>query len=80
MLLELECKIVVNFAATSKLRHYHENDNFVGSFGFRGEVLCSIADISLVEIVTRVQGRPNGYRKVMKARKTYCIMFQFHSV
>ncbi|KNA24368.1 hypothetical protein SOVF_016200 [Spinacia oleracea] len=59
--------------ATSKLRHFHEKDDFVGSFGFRGEVLCSIADISLVEVVTRVQGRPNGYRKVMKGRKCLCL-------
>ncbi|KMT08851.1 hypothetical protein BVRB_6g135740 [Beta vulgaris subsp. vulgaris] len=59
--------------ATSKLQHFHEKDSCVGNFGFRGEVLCSIADISLVEIVTRVQGRPNGYRKVMKGRKCLCL-------
>lgn len=58
--------------ATSKFLHY-EKDDFVERFGFRGEVLCSIADISLVEIVTRVQGRPNGYRKVMKGRKCLCL-------
>ncbi|XP_021752839.1 DNA mismatch repair protein MLH3-like isoform X2 [Chenopodium quinoa] len=58
---------------TSKLRHIHEKDNLEESFGFRGEVLCSIADISLVEVVTRVQGRPNGYRKVMKGRKCLCL-------
>lgn len=55
--------------ATSKLHHFHDKDDGVGSFGFRGEVLCSIADISLIEIVTEVHGRANGYRKVMKGRK-----------
>lgn len=36
------------------------------SFGFRGEALASISDISLLEITTKAVGRPNGYRKVMK--------------
>ncbi|KAH9619503.1 hypothetical protein KSS87_015649, partial [Heliosperma pusillum] len=53
--------------ATSKVHHLNKEDDSVGSFGFRGEVLCSIADISLIEILTKIQGRPNGYRKVMKA-------------
>ncbi|CAO2830709.1 unnamed protein product [Amaranthus hypochondriacus] len=59
--------------ATSKCPHLHEEKDNVKSFGFRGEVLCSIADISLVEIVTRIHGRPNGYRKVMKGRKCLCL-------
>lgn len=42
-------------------------DAATGSFGFRGEALGSISDVSLLEIVTKTQGRPNGYRKVMKA-------------
>ncbi|XP_074308711.1 DNA mismatch repair protein MLH3 isoform X2 [Silene latifolia] len=55
--------------ATSKVDHLNKEDDSVGSFGFRGEVLCSIADISLIEILTKIQGRPNGYRKVMKGRR-----------
>ena len=44
-----------------------EIDAATGSFGFRGEALGSISDVSLLEIVTKTHGRPNGYRKVMKA-------------
>ncbi|XP_034683209.1 DNA mismatch repair protein MLH3 isoform X6 [Vitis riparia] len=55
--------------ATSKLHHLTEMDAATGSFGFRGEALGSISDVSLLEIVTKTQGRPNGYRKVMKGCK-----------
>ncbi|KAL9241515.1 hypothetical protein vseg_015621 [Gypsophila vaccaria] len=55
--------------ATSKGHHLNKEDDSVGTFGFRGEVLCSIADISLIEIITKIQGSPNGYRKVMKGRR-----------
>ncbi|CAN1190241.1 DNA mismatch repair protein MLH3 [Linum perenne] len=43
------------------------------TFGFRGETLASISDVSLLEIVTRTSGRPNGYRKVIKGSK--CLYF-----
>jgi len=33
------------------------------NFSFRGEALVSISDISVLEIVTRAYGRPNGYQK-----------------
>ncbi|KAK9713418.1 hypothetical protein RND81_06G026000 [Saponaria officinalis] len=55
--------------ATSKGHQVNKEDDCVGTFGFRGEVLCSIADISLIDIATKIQGSPNGYRKVMKGRK-----------
>lgn len=37
-----------------------------GFYGFRGEVLASISDISVLEIVTKAYGKPHAYRKVMK--------------
>ncbi|VVB10172.1 unnamed protein product [Arabis nemorensis] len=56
--------------ATSK---FHDFTNVVESasegFGFRGEALASISDISLLEITTKAVGRPNGYQKVMKGSK-----------
>ncbi|MCD7448699.1 hypothetical protein HAX54_045638 [Datura stramonium] len=42
---------------------------FPASFGFKGESLSSISDFSLLEIVTKTHGRPNGYRKVLKDGK-----------
>lgn len=41
-------------------------DTVTRTFGFRGEALGSISDVSLLEIITKAHGRPNGYRKVMK--------------
>lgn len=41
-------------------------DSTTGSLGSRGEALGSISDVSLLEVVTKAPGRPNGYRKVMK--------------
>uniref|UniRef100_A0A5B7BWE8 Putative DNA mismatch repair protein MLH3 isoform X1 n=2 Tax=Davidia involucrata TaxID=16924 RepID=A0A5B7BWE8_DAVIN len=55
--------------ATSKLDQLADMDDATGSFGFRGETLGSISDVSLLEIVTKAHGRPNGYRKVMKGCK-----------
>ncbi|PQQ15315.1 DNA mismatch repair protein MLH3 isoform X1 [Prunus yedoensis var. nudiflora] len=55
--------------ATSKFDHSSETDSARGSFGFRGEALASISDVSLLEILTKASGRPNGYRKVMKGCK-----------
>ncbi|KAA8547596.1 hypothetical protein F0562_004025 [Nyssa sinensis] len=55
--------------ATSKLDQLSDMDAATGSFGFRGEALGSISDVSLLEIVTKAHGRPNGYRKVMKGCK-----------
>lgn len=54
------------WAATSKFDQLVDKDTNNGSFGSRGEALASISDVSLLEIVTKAFGRPNGYRKVMK--------------
>lgn len=55
--------------ATSKFDQLAESRAVAQSFGFRGEALSSIANISLLEILTKAHGRPNGYRKVMKGSK-----------
>ncbi|CAN7016041.1 unnamed protein product [Brassica rapa subsp. trilocularis] len=55
--------------ATSKFHDFTKVETASESFGFRGEALASISDISLLEITTKAVGRPNGYRKVMKGSK-----------
>ncbi|XP_073158982.1 DNA mismatch repair protein MLH3 isoform X2 [Henckelia pumila] len=55
--------------ATSKFDPLDVMDAGTESFDFHGETLCSISDISLLEIVTKARGRPNGYKKIMKKRK-----------
>ncbi|CAA7035665.1 unnamed protein product [Microthlaspi erraticum] len=55
--------------ATSKFHDFSDEERASESFGFRGEALASISDISLLEITTKATGRPNGYRKVMKGSK-----------
>ncbi|KAG6387679.1 hypothetical protein SASPL_152871 [Salvia splendens] len=36
---------------------------------YHGEALCSISDVSLLEIVTKVRGKSTGYKKILKKRK-----------
>ncbi|XP_016560367.1 DNA mismatch repair protein MLH3 isoform X1 [Capsicum annuum] len=55
--------------ATSKYSNSDDMHAFPTSFGFKGEALNSISDVSLLEIVSKIQGRPNGYRKVLKDGK-----------
>ncbi|XP_055803099.1 DNA mismatch repair protein MLH3-like isoform X3 [Solanum dulcamara] len=55
--------------ATSKYSHSDDMHAFPASFGFKGEALSSISDVSLLEIITKTHGRPNGYRKVLKDGK-----------
>ncbi|XP_022158273.1 DNA mismatch repair protein MLH3 isoform X5 [Momordica charantia] len=54
---------------TSKFHDLIDMDAKGRTFGFRGESLASISDVSLVEIITKTCGRANGYRKVMKGCK-----------
>lgn len=55
--------------ATSKFLNLADLNATSENFGFRGEALASISEVSLLEIVTRAYGRPNGYRKVLKGCK-----------
>ncbi|KAF2291688.1 hypothetical protein GH714_028137 [Hevea brasiliensis] len=58
------------FDVTSKLHHLADMHAAKRSFGFRGEALASISDVSLLEIISKARGRPNGYRKVLKGSKS----------
>ncbi|KAL9690720.1 hypothetical protein QQ045_011128 [Rhodiola kirilowii] len=55
--------------ATSKMKSLADMDALSTSFGFRGEALGSVSDISLLEIITKTHGMPNGYRKIIKGCK-----------
>lgn len=57
----------VLITATSKLCCLAEMDVGVESLGFRGEALGSLSDVCLLEVITKARGKPNGYRKVIKA-------------
>ncbi|KAK6924577.1 MutL, C-terminal, dimerization [Dillenia turbinata] len=52
--------------ATSKSEHWTHEVATNEIFGFRGQALGSISDVSLLEIITKTHGRPNGYRKGCK--------------
>ncbi|KAL3828072.1 hypothetical protein ACJIZ3_016874 [Penstemon smallii] len=52
--------------ATSKVDHTSVKDPDTECLDFHGEALCSISHISLLEIVTKARGKPNGYKKIMK--------------
>ncbi|KAK4777600.1 hypothetical protein SAY87_017787 [Trapa incisa] len=55
--------------ATSKCWPSKDTGTVIGSFGSHGEALSSISDISLIEIITKTHGSPNGYRKLLKGCK-----------
>ncbi|KAK1410529.1 hypothetical protein QVD17_37066 [Tagetes erecta] len=55
--------------ATSKVEQLAGINSVPENFGFRGEALSSIADVSLLEVFTKAHAMPNGYRKVMKGCK-----------
>lgn len=56
----------VLFEATSKVEQLAGINSVPESFGFHGEALSSISDVSVLEVFTKAHGMPNGYRKVMK--------------
>ncbi|CAH1437119.1 unnamed protein product [Lactuca virosa] len=55
--------------ATSKFEQLSGLNTVPESFGFRGEALSSISDLSLLQVVTKAHGMPNGYCKVIKCSK-----------
>ncbi|KAI3722909.1 hypothetical protein L2E82_34103 [Cichorium intybus] len=55
--------------ATSKFEHLAGMKTVPETFGFRGEALSSISDVSLLQVVTKAHGMPNGYCKVIKCSK-----------
>ncbi|KAL6588197.1 hypothetical protein OROMI_001175 [Orobanche minor] len=62
--------------ATSKIDHSALMDTGSENLDFHGEALCSISDASLLEIVTKARGKPNGYRKIMKNSK--CVFLEIN--
>lgn len=63
------CCVYNLLIATSKLQHLADMDAASVTFGYRGEALASMSDVSLLEIMTKAYGMPNGYRKVVKVGK-----------
>ncbi|KAK9129216.1 hypothetical protein Sjap_009703 [Stephania japonica] len=55
--------------ATSKPHYLVGSEAAPATFGFRGEALASLSDISLVEVTTKARGTPNAYRKIIKGCK-----------
>ncbi|KAL6555855.1 hypothetical protein OROHE_007129 [Orobanche hederae] len=62
--------------STSKIDHSALMDTGSENLDFHGEALCSISDASLLEIVTKARGKPNGYRKIMKNSK--CVFLEIY--
>lgn len=59
---------------TSKVDHLALEDSGSENLDSHGEALCSISDVSLLEIVTKTRGKPNGYRKIVKVlRSSGCL-------
>ena len=58
--------LMIAHAATSKLHDLQDLENGVATLGFRGEALSSLSEVSTIELVTRIRGSPNTYKKVIK--------------
>ncbi|KAH0718841.1 hypothetical protein KY285_014872 [Solanum tuberosum] len=56
--------------AASKYSHSDDMHAFPASFGFKGEALSSVSDVSLLEIVSKTHVRRHGYRKHSVYRTT----------
>ncbi|MGI5936287.1 MAG: DNA mismatch repair endonuclease MutL [Oscillospiraceae bacterium] len=52
--------------ATSKLKSERDLEA-IGTLGFRGEALAAIAAVSIIEMITREKGSPDGIRVVLVA-------------
>ncbi|XP_055802992.1 uncharacterized protein LOC129872128 isoform X2 [Solanum dulcamara] len=59
---------VLCFPYTSEIKIQPSDDMhaFPETFGFKGEALSYISDVSLLDVVTKTHWRPNEYRKVLK--------------
>ncbi|KAL6586460.1 hypothetical protein OROMI_001448 [Orobanche minor] len=66
----------LTISSTSKIDHSALMDTGSENLDFHGEALCLISDASLLEIVTKARGKPNGYRKIMKNSK--CVFLEIN--
>ena len=60
-----ELPLAVARFATSKLRTA-DDLHAINTLGFRGEALSSIGAVAKLELITKVEGEPNGHRLVME--------------
>ncbi|XP_047973390.1 DNA mismatch repair protein MLH3 isoform X1 [Salvia hispanica] len=54
---------------TSKVDYLALDASTTENLDYHGEALCSISDVSLLEIVTKARGKSTGYKKILKKRK-----------
>ncbi|KAL1566679.1 DNA mismatch repair protein MLH3 isoform X1 [Salvia divinorum] len=54
---------------TSKVDYLALDASTTDNLDYHGEALCSISDVSLLEIVTKARGKSTGYKKILKKRK-----------
>ncbi len=66
---EDDLEIAFERHATSKIRSADDLTK-VMSMGFRGEALASIAAIAKVEMVSKTEAQPNGYKIIVEGGKT----------